>query len=81
MRPASRCVWYRSSIPIRNLIVTGTGPAASTAARTIARNSFGLSGIAAPPPLLVTLRTGQPKFMSRWSTRRSPTSSRTASPT
>ena len=39
------------------------------------------SGIAAPPPLLVTFRTGQPKFMSMWSTRPSPTRSRTASPT
>jgi hypothetical protein len=63
------------------LIVTGTSPAAATAARTIPRSSFGLSGIAAPPPLLVTLRTGQPKFMSRWSTRPSLTSSRTDSPT
>ena len=66
---------------MRNLIVTGTAPAACTAARTIVRSSFGFSGMAAPPPLLVTLRTGQPKFMSRWSTRPSPTRSRTASPT
>jgi hypothetical protein len=29
-----------------------------------ARAGRGLSGIAAPPPLRVTLRTGQPKFMS-----------------
>ena len=41
----------------------------------MSRSSLGLSGMAAPPPLLVTLRTGQPKFMSRWSTRPSPTRS------
>ena len=68
-------------MPMRNLIVTGTGPAAATAAATMRRRSRGLSGIAAPPPLLVTLRTGQPKFMSTWSTRPSPTRMRTASPT
>jgi len=68
-------------MPFRNLIVTGTAPAAATAARTMSRSKRGLSGIAAPPPLLVTLRTGQPKFMSRWSMRPSPTSMRTASPT
>ena len=45
-------------MPIRNLIVTGTAPAAPTAARTIARRRFGFSGIAAPPPRRVTLRTG-----------------------
>jgi hypothetical protein len=55
---ASRNVSRRSSTPIRNLIVTGTAPAAPTAARTIARSRFGLSGIAAPPPRRVTLRTG-----------------------
>jgi hypothetical protein len=68
-------------MPMRNFRVTGTVPAADTAARTIARSRRGLTGMAAPPPLLVTLRTGQPKFMSMWSTRPSPTSTRTASPT
>ena len=68
-------------MPMRNLMVTGTAPAAATAARTMLRSRRGFSGMAAPPPLLVTLRTGQPKFMSMWSTRPSPTRSRTASPT
>jgi hypothetical protein len=68
-------------MPTRNLSVTGTVPAPRTAAATIARSSRGFSGIAEPPPLLVTFRTGQPKFMSMWSTRPSPTSSFTASPT
>ena len=54
-------------------------PRRATAARTIARSRFGFSGIAAPPPRRVTLRTGQPKFRSRWSTCPSPTSQRTAS--
>ena len=62
-------------------MVTGTAPAACTAAAHDARSSRGFSGMAAPPPLLVTLRTGQPKFMSMWSTRPSPTRTRTASPT
>jgi hypothetical protein len=35
---------------IRNLMVTGTRSAARTAARTIARSSFALERIAAPPP-------------------------------
>ena len=51
-------------MPLRNLMVTGTLPAFCTAARTMLRSSLGLSGMAAPPPLRVTLRTGQPKFMS-----------------
>ena len=62
-------------------MVTGTGPALRTAAATMPRSSRGLSGMADPPPLLVTFRTGQPKFMSTWSTRSSPTRSFTASPT
>jgi hypothetical protein len=49
---------------MRNFIVTGTAPAACTAARTIARSRLRLTGIAAPPPLRVTLRTGQPKLRS-----------------
>ena len=72
---------YRSSMPMRNLIVTGTRPAAPTAAATIRRRRRGFNGIAEPPPLLVTFRTGQPKFMSTWSTWPSPTRIRTASPT
>ena len=62
-------------------MVTGTRPAPATAAATMLRSRCFFKGMAAPPPLLVTLRTGQPKFMSMWSTRPSPTSRRTASPT
>ena len=62
-------------------MVTGTVPAWRTAAATMPRSSRGLRGMADPPPLLVTFRTGHPKFMSMWSTRSSPTSSLTASPT
>jgi hypothetical protein len=39
-----------SSIPILNLIVTGTSPAAFTAEPTIDASSRGLAGMAAPPP-------------------------------
>ena len=54
-------------MPIRNLIVTGTGPAFATTARTSRASSRGRAGSAEPPPDAVTLRTGQPKFMSMWS--------------
>ena len=47
----------------------------------IAASSLGFRGTAAPPPLRVTLRAGQPKLRSTWSTRPSPTSIRTAWPT
>ena len=55
-------------MPLRNFIVTGTSPALSTTLRTIFCSSRGLTGIAEPPPEAVTLRTGQPKFMSMWCT-------------
>ncbi len=44
---------------------------ARTAAATIWPNSRRLNGSAAPPPRLVTLGTGQPKFMSMWSAKSS----------
>ena len=49
--------------------MTGTpnGLAASTAAETICENKVCLYGSADPPPRLVTLGTGQPKFKSIWS--------------
>ena len=68
-------------MPMRNLIVTGISPAFCTAARTMFASSRGFAGIAEPPPFRVTLGTGQPKFMSMWSTCPSPTSHFTASPT
>ncbi len=70
-------------MPLRILTVNGTLPldAACTAARTIAVKSSLFHGSAAPPPLRVTLGTGQPKFMSMWSARSSSTSMRTAAPT
>ena len=64
MRPASRKVRRRSSMPVRTFIVTGTSPAARTAPATTDRSSRGRAGSAAPPPCRVTLRTGQPKFRS-----------------
>ena len=52
-------------MPIRILTVTGTRPsAARTAPRTTARNRSRFQGSAEPPPLRVTLGTGQPKFRS-----------------
>src|SRR3546814_9871453 len=65
---------------MRNLIVTGMSPAAVTADRMMLRSSARRTGSADPPPLRVTLGTGQPKFMSTWSTPISPTRKRTASP-
>src|SRR5665648_667406 len=55
--------------------------AASTAARTIAANRSRFQGSTAPPPLRVTLGTGQPKLRSTWSARSSLASIRTAAPT
>ena len=82
MRPVSRNVSVRSSTPMRNFIVTGTpaGAAAATHERTMARSSARFTGSAAPPPRRVTFGAGQPKLRSTWSTRPSPTSRRTASP-
>ena len=80
IRPVSRKVGWASSTPIRNLAVTGTSPAARTAAATRRRSNVRLTGSAAPPPTLVTLGTGHPKFRSTWSTPASPVSRRTASP-
>ena len=61
-------------------MVIGIVPAWATQERTMLRSSPRFSGIAAPPPLRVTLRTGQPKLRSMWSTRPWPTSRATASP-
>ena len=70
-------------MPLRILMVTGTpyGLAASTAARTMSVKSCRFQGSAAPPPLRVTLGTGQPKFRSTWSARSSPAMILTAAPT
>jgi hypothetical protein len=65
-------------MPLRIFTVTGTSPAAPTAARTIRSNSRHRHGRADPPPLRVTLGTGQPKFRSTWSARSSSTTIRTA---
>ena len=53
-------------MPLRILTVTGTpaGLAARTACATIAANRSSFHGRAAPPPLRVTLGTGQPKLRS-----------------
>ena len=62
--------------------MTGTayGDASRTTAATMARKSPVFHGRAAPPPLRVTLGTGQPKLRSMWSARSSETSIRAASP-
>lgn len=52
-----------------------------TASRTMARSRCRLYGSAEPPPLRVTLGTGQPKFRSMWSARPSSAIMRTALPT
>ena len=74
---------WSESIPLRIFTVTGTsyGAASLTAVPTMARNSSVFQGSAAPPPLRVTLGTGQPKLRSMWSARSSVTSMRTAAPT
>ena len=68
-------------MPLRILTVTGTRPSAAShgRARRSTANSRRLYGSAAPPPLRVTLGTGQPKFRSTWSARSSSTTIRTAS--
>ena len=68
-------------MPTRILTVTGMVPAARTAAVTMRANRLRRHGSAAPPPLRVTLGTGQPKFRSTWSARSSSTTMRTASAT
>ena len=64
---------WSASMPLRILTVTGTsyGAAARTAVPTMERNSPVFHGSAAPPPLRVTLGTGQPKLRSTWSARSS----------
>ena len=67
-------------MPVRIFTETGTRPAAaSTAATTMLRNRSRFQGRALPPPLRVTLGTGQPKLRSTWSARSSSTRIRTAS--
>src|SRR5450759_5998564 len=70
-------------MPLRILTVTGTSYAVAslTALLTIARNRSVFHGRAAPPPLRVTLGTGQPKLRSMLSARSALTSIRTAAPT
>ena len=67
-------------MPLRILTVTGTasGAASRTAPATMPRTGRVFHGRAAPPPLRVTLGTGQPKLRSMWSARSSVTSIRTA---
>ena len=72
LSPASKYVRWVSSIPLRIFTDTGTFPsAASTTRSTISRKRSRFHGNALPPPLRVTLGTGQPKFMSIWSARSS----------
>ena len=67
-------------MPLRILIVSGTPPreASRTAVVTIEAKRSVFHGRAEPPPLRVTLGTGQPKLRSMWSARSSSTSMRTA---
>ena len=52
-------------MPLRILIVSGHVARGARRRRvTISRNSSRFHGSAAPPPLRVTLGTGQPKFRS-----------------
>ena len=51
-------------MPLRVLIVTGSPWASRTAAERIASKRSVFHGSADPPPRLVTLGTGQPKFRS-----------------
>ncbi len=72
-------------MPMRVFTVTGTSPAARTAAVTMSANSRRRHGSADPPPLRVTLGTGQPKLRSTCAGRvpatHSSTSISTARPT
>lgn len=72
---------WSSSMPLRIFMVTGRSPAPLTASRRIARSRLRLYGRAEPPPLRVTLGTGQPKLRSMWSARSSSAIMRTALPT
>ena len=64
--PSSRHAREPFSTPRRIFTVTGTPTAAATAATT--RHASSASSIrCAPAPVFVTLRTGQPKFMSTMS--------------
>ena len=59
-------------MPMRILTVTGTRRRRPRRPRvTMSSNSSMRHGSAAPPPLRVTLGTGQPKFRSTWSARSS----------
>ena len=55
-------------MPLRVFIVTGTsyGAAAATACSRISPSRLRFHGSAPPPPLRVTLGTGQPKLRSTW---------------
>ena len=57
-------------MPLRVFIVTGTsyGVAAATACSRMRASSPRFHGSAPPPPLRVTLGTGQPKLRSMWAT-------------
>ena len=55
-------------MPLRTLIVNGTGPEPLTPAATMRASNRGFSGMALPPPWRVTFGTGHPKFMSMWCT-------------
>ena len=57
-------------MPLRVFMVTGTScrPAAVTAASRISASRPRFHGSAPPPPLRVTLGTGQPKFRSMCAT-------------
>ena len=57
-------------MPLRVFMVTGTPyrAPAETAASRISPSRVRFHGSAAPPPLRVTLGTGQPKFRSTWAT-------------
>ena len=57
-------------MPLRVFIVTGTayGAAAATACSRISPSSLRFHGSAPPPPLRVTLGTGQPKLRSTCAT-------------
>ena len=67
-------------MPLRILTVTGMSRLApsSTTAPTMRRKRSFFHGRAEPPPLRVTLGTGQPKLRSMWSARSSVTSIRAA---
>jgi len=69
-------------MPLRILTVTGMsyGAASRMTELTMPRNSSVFHGRAEPPPLRVTLGTGQPKLRSMWSARPSLARMRAARP-